>query len=81
MSQENVEVVRSHYEAFNRRAIREYFQAFWEAAAEVLFEADEFIEHGDEVIVPGRLVGRFRVTGIEASRLRSCTCGRCGTTS
>jgi ketosteroid isomerase-like protein len=46
-------------------AIREYCQAFWDAAAQVAIEADEFIEQGDKVIVPGRQVGRFRVTGIE----------------
>src|SRR5437660_167809 len=97
MSQENVEIVRRHFAAFNRgdmagtlapldqgiefveepdlrpdagtyrgiAAIRSYFQAFWDAADEVSVEPEEFIEHGDKVIVPCRLVGRFRLTGIE----------------
>jgi len=97
MSQENVEIVRRHYDAFNRgdlegtlepfdpkvefiedadvrpdagahrgiAAVRTFFQGMWDSAQEVAIEPEEFIEHGDKVIVVARLYGRFRLTGIQ----------------
>jgi ketosteroid isomerase-like protein len=97
MSRENVEVVRRHYDAFNRgdlegtlepfdpniefiedadvrpdagahhgiAAVQTFFQGMWDSAQEVAIEPEEFIEHGDKVIVVARLYGRFRLTGIQ----------------
>lgn len=46
--------------------LRHYFDSFYEVMDEVRFEAEEFIDAGDRVIVPTRLVARGRDSGIEA---------------
>jgi uncharacterized protein len=46
--------------------LRRYFESFYEIMDEVRFEPDEFIDAGDRVVVPARLVARGRDTGIEA---------------
>src|SRR6186713_657257 len=46
--------------------MRRYFESFYEIMDEVRFEPQEFIDAGDRVIVPARLVARGRDTGIEA---------------
>ena len=50
---------------FGIDAMRAFFLGMWEGAAEVAVEPHEWIEHGDRVIVPLRLYGRFAHTGIE----------------
>jgi ketosteroid isomerase-like protein len=49
-----------------REGLRFYFDSFYEIMDEVRFEPEEFIEVGDRVVVPTRLVARGRDTGIEA---------------
>jgi ketosteroid isomerase-like protein len=46
--------------------LREYFDSFYEIMEEIRFEPAEFIDAGDQVVVPARLVARGRDTGIEA---------------
>jgi ketosteroid isomerase-like protein len=46
--------------------LRHYFDSFYEVMDEVRFEAEEFIDAGDRVVVPTRLVARGRDSGIEA---------------
>jgi ketosteroid isomerase-like protein len=46
--------------------LRHYFDSFYEIMDEVRFEAEEFIDAGDRVVVPTRLVARGRDSGIEA---------------
>jgi uncharacterized protein len=52
-------------------AARDFFQQIWDFAPhvgdrpEVGIQAEEFIEHEDKVIVPVRLYGRARFTGLE----------------
>jgi ketosteroid isomerase-like protein len=46
--------------------MRRYFDSFYEIMDEVRFEPHEFIDAGDRVVVPARLVARGRDTGIEA---------------
>jgi ketosteroid isomerase-like protein len=46
--------------------LRHYFDSFYEIMDEVRFEPEEFIDAGDRVVVPARLVARGRDTGIEA---------------
>jgi uncharacterized protein len=46
--------------------LRRYFESFYEIMDEVRFEPEEFIDAGDRVVVPARLVARGRDTGIEA---------------
>jgi ketosteroid isomerase-like protein len=46
--------------------LRHYFDSFYEVMDEVRFEPEEFIDAGDRVVVPTRLVARGRDTGIEA---------------
>ena len=46
--------------------MRHYFESFYEIMDEVRFEPEEFIDAGDRVVVPARLVARGRDTGIEA---------------
>jgi uncharacterized protein len=50
-------------------AMRSFFEGMFEGAAEVGAEPLEWIEHEDKVIVPIRLFGRFRVTGISGESL------------
>ena len=92
MSQENVEVVRRAYDAFNRGDLDELAESFSPDAEQVVAElgqthhgraeirrsfaeyfevveahhteAMEFIEVGEQVVVPVRLHGRLRHTGI-----------------
>jgi ketosteroid isomerase-like protein len=49
-----------------REGLRHYFESFYEIMEEVRFEPEEFIDAGDQVVVPARLVARGRDTGIEA---------------
>jgi uncharacterized protein len=49
-----------------REGLRRYFDSFYEIMDEVRFEPEEFIDAGDRVVVPVRLVARGRDTGIEA---------------
>jgi ketosteroid isomerase-like protein len=49
-----------------REGLRRYFDSFYEVMDEVRFEAEEFIDAGDRVVVPTRLVARGRDSGIEA---------------
>jgi ketosteroid isomerase-like protein len=46
--------------------LRHYFESFYEIMDEVRFEPEDFIDAGDRVVVPARLVARGRDTGIEA---------------
>jgi ketosteroid isomerase-like protein len=52
-------------------AMRDFFEQLWDFAARVgdrpdlAIEPQEFIEHEDKVIVPVRLYGRARFTGLE----------------
>jgi ketosteroid isomerase-like protein len=48
--------------------MRRYFESFYEIMDEVRFEPQEFIDAGDRVVVPARLVARGRDTGIEAEQ-------------
>jgi ketosteroid isomerase-like protein len=48
--------------------IRRWFAGFEGFMDDVHFEADQFIPAGDSVLVPGRLVGRGRGSGIEAAQ-------------
>jgi uncharacterized protein len=45
--------------------MRTFFEAMFEGSHEVAADPLEWIEHEDKVIVPIRLHGRFRHTGIE----------------
>jgi len=49
-----------------REGMRRYFESFYEIMDEIRFEPQEFIDAGDRVVVPARLVARGRDTGIEA---------------
>lgn len=49
-----------------REGLRRYFESFYEIMEEVRFEPEEFIDAGEQVVVPARLVARGRDTGIEA---------------
>jgi ketosteroid isomerase-like protein len=49
-----------------REGLRSYFDSFYEIMDEVRFEPEGFIDAGDRVVVPARLVARGRDTGIEA---------------
>ena len=48
--------------------IRRYFESFYEAMDRVSFEADDFIEVGDRVVIPTMLRTRGRTTGIETEQ-------------
>jgi ketosteroid isomerase-like protein len=48
--------------------IRRYFETFYEVMDEVRYEPEEFIDAGDCVVVPTRLVARGRGTGIETGQ-------------
>jgi ketosteroid isomerase-like protein len=47
-----------------RDEIRKMFEALWEVVQDFRIEPEEFIERGDQIVVPVRLSGRFRHTGI-----------------
>ena len=92
MSQENVEILRRLYDAFNRgdldkliesfseeaqqvvtvlgqthhgrAAIRRSFEEYFEVVDRAYTEPVEFIEEGEKIVVPVRLQGRLRHTGI-----------------
>jgi ketosteroid isomerase-like protein len=92
MSEENIDVIRRHYEGFNRGdldalmetvapdaefvnealgetyrghgEIRRFFEGLWEVVEDYRVQPEEFIEGGDQIVVPVRLSGRFRHTGI-----------------
>jgi ketosteroid isomerase-like protein len=49
-----------------RDGLRRYFESFYEIMEEVRFEPEEFIDAGEQVVIPARLVARGRDTGIEA---------------
>jgi ketosteroid isomerase-like protein len=44
--------------------IRKMFEGLWEVIEDYRVEPEEFIERGDQIVVPVRLSGRFRHTGI-----------------
>jgi ketosteroid isomerase-like protein len=48
-----------------REGVRHYFDSFYEAVDEVRFEPEEFIDAGDRVVIPMRLVVKGRGSGIE----------------
>jgi ketosteroid isomerase-like protein len=48
--------------------LRRYFDSFYEVMEEIRFEPEEFIDAGERVVVPVRLVARGRGTGIEAEQ-------------
>ena len=48
--------------------IRRYFETFYEVMEEVRYEPQEFIDAGERVLVPTRLIARGRGTGIEAGQ-------------
>ncbi len=48
--------------------IRRYFDSFYDAMEEVHFLPEEFIDAGEHVIVPTRLVAKGRTTGIEVEQ-------------
>jgi ketosteroid isomerase-like protein len=48
--------------------LRRYFESFYEVMEEIRFEPDDFIDAGDRVVVPVRLIARGRDTGIEAEQ-------------
>ncbi len=48
--------------------LRRYFDSFYEVMEEVRFEPEEFIDAGERVVVPVRLVARGRGTGIEVEQ-------------
>jgi ketosteroid isomerase-like protein len=48
--------------------LRRYFDSFYEVMDEVHFIPDEFVEVGERVVVPIRVVARGRETGIEAEQ-------------
>jgi uncharacterized protein len=92
MSDESVEAVRRHYDAFNRgdldglmepvavdaefvnvplgeayrghHEIRAFFRGLWDVVEDYRVEPEEFIRGGEQIVVPVRLSGRFRHTGI-----------------
>ncbi len=45
--------------------MRRYFELWWEVMDEVRFHAEEFIDAGEQVVVPSRVVARSRETGLE----------------
>lgn len=48
--------------------MRRYFDSFYEAMEEVHFIPEDFIDSGERVIVPTRLVAKGRSTGIEVEQ-------------
>jgi ketosteroid isomerase-like protein len=48
--------------------LRRYFDSFYEVMEEIRFEPEKFIDAGERVVVPVRLVARGRGTGIEAEQ-------------
>jgi ketosteroid isomerase-like protein len=48
--------------------LRRYFESFYEVVDEVRFETEDFIEVGDRVVVPCRVVVRGRGSGAEAAQ-------------
>jgi ketosteroid isomerase-like protein len=48
--------------------VRRYFSSFYEAMDRVWFEAHDFIEVGDRVVIPTTLRTRGRTTGIETEQ-------------
>jgi uncharacterized protein len=48
--------------------VRRYFDSFYEVMEEVHFVPEEFIEVGERVVIPMRVVARGRETGIEATQ-------------
>jgi ketosteroid isomerase-like protein len=45
--------------------IRRYFDSFYDAMDEIRFEAEDYIEVGERVVVPFRLSARGRSSGLE----------------
>ena len=48
--------------------LRRYFRSFYEVMDEIRFEPHEFIDAGDRVVIPLRLVARGKGTGISAGQ-------------
>jgi ketosteroid isomerase-like protein len=54
------QVVRGH------EAVRRWFETAMEALEEIRIEPEEFIDAGERVVVPVRIIGRGRTSGLEA---------------
>jgi ketosteroid isomerase-like protein len=48
--------------------LRRYFESFYEIMEEIRFEAEEFVDAGERVVVPTRLIARGRGTGIDTEQ-------------
>ena len=48
--------------------LRRYFESFYEVMEEIRFEAEEFVDAGERVVVPTRLIARGRGTGIDTEQ-------------
>src|SRR2546423_14160017 len=48
--------------------IRQWFEAASDALEEIRIEPEEFIDAGDQVVVPVRIIARGRGSGIEAEQ-------------
>ena len=66
MSKENVEAVKAGFEG--HEGLRRYFDSFYEVMEDIRFVPEEFIEVGERVVVPIRLLARGRETGIEVEQ-------------
>ncbi len=48
--------------------IRRWFESAYEVLEEIRIQPEKFIEAGDRVVVPVRMIGRGRGSGIEAEQ-------------
>jgi len=48
--------------------VRRWFESFYDAVDEVRFEPDEYIDAGEHVVIPMRLIVRGRGSGIETEQ-------------
>jgi ketosteroid isomerase-like protein len=51
-----------------REGVRYWFESFYEAVDQLRLEPEEFIDRGEVVVVPCRIVVRGRDSGIEAAQ-------------
>ena len=70
MSEQNVEIVRLGYERMNEayktgEFLLRFITAQLEAFSDMWLRPEEFIEVGEQIVVPVRFGGRARHTGIE----------------
>jgi ketosteroid isomerase-like protein len=54
--------------ARGHEGVRHWFESAAEALEEIRIEPEEFIDAGNEVVVPVRMIGRGRGSGIEAEQ-------------